>query len=222
MAALGPIISTRNGGQPLCWARVRDDDNSMQFHFKFRQNLKGSDWFYFSVCIANMCSQMMRRFKKTAQSRGDWLFIMLMFLDSFEGQTNTHIALCCIWDSSCQYTILYRIPCSKYKISFELIHIQFNVFFETYTHNTYTLKIRLANLHSQSAIYGGFSSLDTAVLFVIESLSLLQARIWGHSVFAFSFIKACWTDCQTCRIKNKSIYVLRTNSQTSNKQKDSA
>lgn len=39
------------------------------------------------------------------------------------------------------------------------------------------LRISLANLHSQSAVYGGFSSLDTAVLFVIESLSLLEAWI---------------------------------------------
>lgn len=39
------------------------------------------------------------------------------------------------------------------------------------------LEIMLANLHSQSAIYRGFRSLDTAVLFVIECLSLLQTRI---------------------------------------------
>lgn len=49
------------------------------------------------------------------------------------------------------------------------------------------LEIMLANLHIQSAIYRDFRSLDTAVLFVIECLSLLQTRIWSHSVFAFSF-----------------------------------
>lgn len=49
------------------------------------------------------------------------------------------------------------------------------------------LEIMLANLHSQSAIYRGFRSLDTAVLFVIECLNLLQTRIWAHPMFAFSF-----------------------------------
>lgn len=81
------------------------------------------------------------------------------------------------------YGILHTV---NNKTSFELIHTRLNVFFPKHTLMS-ALKIRLANLHSQSAVYGGFSSLDTAVLFVIESLSLLQARIWRNSVFAFSF-----------------------------------
>lgn len=139
-----------------------------------------------------------------------WIFIILMFS---EGHTDIHTAFYYIWDSfntlSCTESYAVNVHSS-----FELIRTQFNV-------------VCFLNKHScqpsyQSAVYGAFSSLDTDLLFVIESLSLLQARIWSHSVFAFSFVKACWRDCQTCRIKNKSIYVLRTNSQTSNKRKDSA
>lgn len=71
------------------------------------------------------------------------------------------------------------------------------------------LQIILLNLHSQWGIYIVCRGLDTAVLFVTECLRRLQIYVWEHPMLViFYFVKACRTDCQTCRIKDKSMHAL--------------
>lgn len=69
-------------------------------------------------------------------------------------------------------------------------------------------KITLANLHSQSAIVWGLGGLDTAALFVrdwkFESLARQDLRPFSFFL-RFHLVEACWTNCQTRRIKNKSV-----------------
>lgn len=69
-----------------------------------------------------------------------------------------------------------------------------------------TFEIMLASVHSQSAIYRGFSSLDTAVLFVIECLSLCKLGFEPIQCLLFHLVEACSTDCQKHRIKDKSMH----------------
>lgn len=71
------------------------------------------------------------------------------------------------------------------------------------------LQIILLNLHSQWGIYIVCRGLDTAVLFVTECLRRLRIYVWEHPMLViFYFVKACQTDCQTCRIKDKSMHAL--------------
>lgn len=84
------------------------------------------------------------------------------------------------------------------------------------------LRIRLANLHGQSTICGGCSRSGAAVLFLIKSLAPPQT--WGRrrKSLLFHLAEACWTNCQTCQIKNKSIHPRRSSSQASNKREADA
>ena len=127
---------------------------------------------------------------------GGWLFHHAHVFRQLWNKSHKRLQCCILyvkWLLSKHYAIQFYILCTysmltipmlvNNKTSFESIHGVNHSFFPVMS----TLEIMLANLHSQSAIYRGFRSLDTAVLFVIECLSLLQTRIWGHSMFAFSF-----------------------------------
>lgn len=146
-------------------------------------------WFLKFVWITNYSEILRGRIRAHP---GSDFSLHLMFSGSFEiSHTNVYIAFYCISNPSCQYTILFialhtmpiGIKCQCHPITRP--NLNQSIFFIHLVMSA--LEIMLANLRSQSAIYRGFRSLDTAVLFVIECLSLLQTRIWGHSVFAFSF-----------------------------------
>lgn len=159
----------------------------VNFHFKIRQNPTEKEVISFISLILKVGSNCKRARKCWGDEEKRLTFHHAhVFRQLWRSHKSLHCILLYVKFLLSIHHILYGILHTVNKTSFELIHTQLNVFFLKHTLMS-ALKIRLANLHSQSAVYGGFSGLDTAVLFVIESLSLLQARIWRHSVFAFSF-----------------------------------